>query len=265
MRRGPGVLSSGSHVSLLGSYARNRKKRSTGGSLCRVPKRTRRTGLHPRRDRETGSLCASRPPRPMYMPRRVPREADGTVAVAITVNSSRSVRAARSGTPRRARFGVSKPATSSTTAVRGHTVVPSRWAASPTTSSTCSTRSWGEPSERERRFPWALGDASEKTNRRVELPFDAVWESRRLIVEVDEDQHRRSIAFWDKPSVKTVSGVSRGEQRAIYDQRKRAAARRAGFTVVEIPWDRRPVPERRDVVADRTTLIALLRAAGVDV
>jgi very-short-patch-repair endonuclease len=121
----------------------------------------------------------------------------------------------------------------------------------------------GEPCQRERRFPWALGDVSEKTNRRVELPFDAVWESRRLIVEVDEDQHRRSVTFWDKPSVETVSGVSRGKQRAIYDHRKRAAARQAGFTVVEIPWDRRPVPERRDVAADRRALIRLLRAAGV--
>jgi hypothetical protein len=71
----------------------------------------------------------------------------------------------------------------------------------------------GEEPEREKTYPWALGDVSAKTGHARRLPFDAVWEARRLIVEVDEDQHRRPVAFWDKPHVLTVSGVHRGEQR----------------------------------------------------
>jgi hypothetical protein len=121
----------------------------------------------------------------------------------------------------------------------------------------------GEAAEREKRFSWAVGDPSEKTGRCVELPFDAVWASRRLIIEVDEDQHRRAVTFWDKPDVLTVSGVSRGEQRAIYDGRKRAAARAQGFTVIGIPWERRPRPERRDRDEDRTRLVRLLSDDGV--
>ncbi|MGI9090469.1 MAG: hypothetical protein ACR2GG_05105 [Gemmatimonadaceae bacterium] len=121
----------------------------------------------------------------------------------------------------------------------------------------------GEPAAREQRFLWAAGDPSPSTGRSVHLPFDAFWASRRLIVEIDEDQHRRSVEFWDKPDIKTVSGVSRGMQRAIYDQRKRTAAREQGFVVVEIAWERSPPPERRDRDADRRHLRALLEAAGV--
>lgn len=121
----------------------------------------------------------------------------------------------------------------------------------------------GEPAERERSFPWALGDLSRKTGKRSPLPFDAVWLSRGLIIEVDENQHREPVRFWDKPDVLTVSGVSRGEQRAIYAARKRAAARAAGFIVVAIPWERRPLPGRRDVDADRQRLGGILREVSV--
>jgi len=120
-----------------------------------------------------------------------------------------------------------------------------------------------EEPERERRFDWALGDPSPTTGRRAKLPFDAVWASRRLIVEVDEDQHHRPVRFWDKPDTLTVSGVHRGAQRRIYDKRKRAAARRHGYVVLEIPWDRRPPPDQRDRQADRRMLVTLLRRAGI--
>jgi hypothetical protein len=75
----------------------------------------------------------------------------------------------------------------------------------------------GEDPELEKTYPWALGDVSAKTGLARRLPFDAVWETRRLVVEVDEDQHRRRVKFWDKPHIVTVSGVHRGEQRRLYD------------------------------------------------
>jgi very-short-patch-repair endonuclease len=121
----------------------------------------------------------------------------------------------------------------------------------------------GEKPETEKRFPWALGDASPTTGRRVRLPFDAVWMSRRLIVEVDEDQHVTQVAFWDKPNTSTVSGVDRGTQRRMYDERKRAAARAHGYTVVEIPWERRPEPSKRDRVADLRAVTEMLSNARV--
>ena len=121
----------------------------------------------------------------------------------------------------------------------------------------------GEVPEREKRYVWALGDVSVKTCRAVQLPFDAVWESRRLIVEIDEDQHRKPVLIFDKPERMTVSGVARGEQRALYAERKRAAARAQRYVVLEIPWERRPRPPRRDRVADLALLRQLLEGASI--
>ncbi len=120
-----------------------------------------------------------------------------------------------------------------------------------------------EPCDREKRYAWALGDESPKTGRRARLPFDAVWESRKLIAEIDEDQHRDSMPFWDKPDRLTVSGIDRGQQRRLYDERKRNAARHEGYVMLEIPWPRRPALPDRDRAADRQALIAMLAEVGV--
>lgn len=122
----------------------------------------------------------------------------------------------------------------------------------------------GSQPEREKTYAWALGDVSPKTGRAALLPFDAVWEDRQLIVEVDEDQHRRAVKFWDKPDVLTVSGVSRGDQRGIYSRRKRETARAMGYMVLEIPWERKPPPDKRDRDDDRRQLVELLRGVGVE-
>ena len=77
----------------------------------------------------------------------------------------------------------------------------------------------GKPT-REMRFEWCRGDPSPKRQRGTPLPFDAVWPERMLIVEVNEDQHRKPVPHFDKPDRITVSGVHRGKQRRIYDERK---------------------------------------------
>jgi len=112
------------------------------------------------------------------------------------------------------------------------------------------------PAERGKRFPWAAGDVSAKTGRAVLLPFDAVWEDRKLIMEVDEEQHRESTPFFDKAHRLTVSGVHRGEQRRLYDARKRAAAKTAGYQVIALVWSRRRRPQVRDLDEMRARLLA---------
>ena len=112
------------------------------------------------------------------------------------------------------------------------------------------------PTEREKRFPWALGDPSPITGRAARLPFDAVWESRRLIVEVDEDQHREATGLFDKPHRLTVSGVHRGHQRKLYDDRKRAAAVANGYLVVSVAWSRKQRPSASDLDHVRQILLA---------
>lgn len=115
------------------------------------------------------------------------------------------------------------------------------------------------PARRRATFNWAQGDVSATTGRTRALPFDAAWDQLKLIVEVNENQHRAPEPLFDKPHVLTVSGVHRGEQRRIYDDRKRRAAAENGFTVVDLDWSRRrnPGPGDLDEVRER------LRAAGV--
>jgi very-short-patch-repair endonuclease len=116
------------------------------------------------------------------------------------------------------------------------------------------------PCVREMRFPWAVGDVSPTTKRAVPLPFDAVWEKRRLIVEIDEEQHQEATPLFDKPGILTVSGVDRGEQRREYDARKHEAAIANGYLVVRLPWSRRRKPAHGDAEEIR----ALLESAGVE-
>jgi hypothetical protein len=78
----------------------------------------------------------------------------------------------------------------------------------------------GEPASRQHRFDWLLGDLSERTGRRVALPVDAYWPGIELVVEFRESQHYEPTPHFDKPNVLTVSGVHRGLQRKLYDDRR---------------------------------------------
>lgn len=122
------------------------------------------------------------------------------------------------------------------------------------------------PAETEKRFPWCRGDARDSGSAGRPLPYDAVWEDRKLIVEVDERQHSESVAFFDKPHRLTVSGVHRGQQRRLYDERKARCARENGYTVIRIPagalaWQGRRL--LRDLPRDLSTLHNLLNNGGI--
>jgi hypothetical protein len=92
----------------------------------------------------------------------------------------------------------------------------------------------GEAGLRQHRFPWLLGDPSPKTGRATALPVDAYWPSRSLVVEFYARQHTEAVAFFDKPDRITVSGVPRGEQRALYDERRRQLIPQHGLRLVVI-------------------------------
>ncbi len=64
--------------------------------------------------------------------------------------------------------------------------------------------------------------------------MDAYWPSRSLVVEFYERQHTEAVAFFDKPDRITVSGVPRGEQRALYDERRRQLIPQHGLRLVVI-------------------------------
>ncbi len=77
----------------------------------------------------------------------------------------------------------------------------------------------GEQGSRQHRFDWLRGDAG-ASGRRVRLPVDSFWPGHGLVVEYREMQHDLPVAHFDKPHRMTISGVHRGQQRALYDARR---------------------------------------------
>lgn len=86
---------------------------------------------------------------------------------------------------------------------------------------------------RQHRFPFLVGDARDG-RQPVKLPVDAYYEDLNLVVEYCEIQHSESTPFFDnKP---TVSGVSRGKQRRIYDERRQKVLPEHGIKVITIHY-----------------------------
>lgn len=71
----------------------------------------------------------------------------------------------------------------------------------------------GSKALRQYRFDFLKGDAGTR------LPVDAFYPELKIVVEYYESQHTQATPFFDNKQ--TVSGVSRGEQRRIYDQRRK--------------------------------------------
>lgn len=81
---------------------------------------------------------------------------------------------------------------------------------------------------RQHRFDFIKGDSGTK------LPVDAYYPSLNLVIEFKEKQHTEEVKFFDKRE--TVSGVGRGEQRKIYDQRRRDILPQHGINLIEFDY-----------------------------
>ncbi len=90
----------------------------------------------------------------------------------------------------------------------------------------------GAPGIRQARFDWLRGDPSPARPRGTMLPVDGYWPDLALVVEFQEEQHTQPTAFFDRRH--TVSGVGRGEQRRLYDERKRTLIPERGLKLVVI-------------------------------
>lgn len=91
-----------------------------------------------------------------------------------------------------------------------------------------------EPDYRwQHRFPSLLGDAG-TDGRRQPLPVDGYFPRHRLIVEYWERQHSAPVAIMDEGP--TLSGVSRGDQRRLYDQRRQGWADANGLRLLILDY-----------------------------
>lgn len=86
----------------------------------------------------------------------------------------------------------------------------------------------GGASIRQHRFSFLLGDTGRK------LPVDGYYSDLNLVVEYKERQHSEPVPFFDHRM--TVSGVSRGRQRAIYDQRRRDVIPKNNKQLIEFSY-----------------------------
>lgn len=82
---------------------------------------------------------------------------------------------------------------------------------------------------RQHRFDFLRGDTG------VKLPVDAYYEQYQLVVEYHEKQHTESVNFFNKKD--TASGVSRDEQRRIYDERRKETLPKHGIEIAIISYN----------------------------
>lgn len=93
----------------------------------------------------------------------------------------------------------------------------------------------GLTSSKQHKFDFLRGDPNPSV-KSVRLPVDSFYETLSLVIEYRERQHTESVNFFDKPNRITVSGVHRGEQRNIYDERRRQVLPLHKIKLVEISY-----------------------------
>lgn len=91
----------------------------------------------------------------------------------------------------------------------------------------------GLTSFRQHKFDFLVGDKNER-GQAAKLPVDGFYQKLNLVIEYREKQHTESVEIFDERP--TVSGVSRGEQRKIYDERRRTVLPQHGLTLIEISY-----------------------------
>jgi hypothetical protein len=71
---------------------------------------------------------------------------------------------------------------------------------------------------RQHTFDFLKGDPN-KLGRCKRLPVDAYYPKLNLVIEYHERQHSETVTLFDKKM--TISGITRDQQRRVYDQRRR--------------------------------------------
>jgi hypothetical protein len=115
----------------------------------------------------------------------------------------------------------------------------------------------GIRASRQHRFKFLVGDPGPSGACRP-LPIDAYYEPLRLAVEYRERQHSEAVRFWDRKP--TLSGCSRGEQRRLYDERRRIELPHHGIRLVELDYGMFKHDTRKRLRRDRTDDVAVIRS-----
>ena len=90
-------------------------------------------------------------------------------------------------------------------------------------------------SSRQHTFDFLRGNAGKKRKGR-KLPVDAYYPKLKLVIEYKEKQHFEKVELFDKPDKMTISGVHRGKQRKLYDERRKVVLPKQGIEIIEIEY-----------------------------
>jgi len=89
------------------------------------------------------------------------------------------------------------------------------------------------------------------------LPVDAFYPRLSLVIEFRERQHTEAVKFFD--SKQTVSGMGRGEQRKLYDQRRRLMLPKQGIKLIEIDYSEFEYMKGKKLVKDRVKDLKVIK------
>lgn len=116
----------------------------------------------------------------------------------------------------------------------------------------------GLTSSRQHKFEFLRGDTN-ANGVAVKLPVDSFYSELNLVVEYSERQHTESVSLFDKPNKMTVSGVHRGEQRKIYDERRRDVLPKHGIHLVEISFSDFNYDGQKRIIRNQDTDIHIVK------
>lgn len=109
----------------------------------------------------------------------------------------------------------------------------------------------GQKAARQYRFSFLLGDTG------TSLPVDAYYKELNLVVEYCERQHTEAVQFFDRRI--TASGVSRGEQRRIYDARRREVLPQHGIRLVNISYSDFEFDSRKRIIRNHSRDLQIVK------
>lgn len=104
---------------------------------------------------------------------------------------------------------------------------------------------------RQHRFDFLRGDSGTK------LPVDAYYPTLNLVIEFKERQHTEAVKFFDRRE--TVSGVGRGEQRKLYDQKRRDILPKNGIRLIEFDYSEFQHTKGKKLVRDKTEDLRVIK------
>lgn len=115
-----------------------------------------------------------------------------------------------------------------------------------------------ENSLRQHRFNFLLGDKG-KNGRQAKLPVDSFYPKLNLVIEYKEKQHTEEISFFDKKNRLTISGVHRGEQRKVYDQRRKEILSKHNIHLIELLYSYFTYDSQKRLIRNKIKDIKILK------